>query len=181
RIKDVAAAAGLSSQSVLYYYPDLDDLIEEALQHTVERFAKRRAVAAEASPDPRKALTAIISAGLPTGPDDEDLRILYEASGYFRDNPTLGALIRSVTARQVEVYRRVLELGEARGVFDLADTSERIARNLVALEDAYGLYIIGGAPIRDEALDQILSFATIATRCALTGRRPRSGSGSGVR
>ena len=171
RVKDVAAEAGLSSQSVLYYYPELDDLIEEALQHTVERFARRRADAAEASDDPRAALIAIISAGLPTGPDDEDLRILYEAAGYFRDNPPLGALIRAVTARQVEVYRRVLELGEAHGVFHLADASERIARNLVALEDAYGLYIIGGAPIRDEAVGQILSFATMATRCPLTGRR----------
>lgn len=179
RIKDVAAEAGLSSQSVLYYYPDLDELIEEALQHTVERFAKRRADAAEASHDPRAALIAIISAGLPTGPDDEDLRILYEAAGYFRDNPTLGALIRSVTARQVEVYRRVLELGEAHGVFDLADTSERIARNLVALEDAYGLYMIGGAPIRDEAVGQILSFASIATRCTLTGRRGTSNRTAG--
>ena len=87
---------------------------------------------------------ATIGAGLPSGPDDEDLRVLYEAAGYFRDNP---------------------RLGEARGVFSLADSSESIARNLVALEDAYGLYIVGGAPIADEALRQILSFAAMATRC----------------
>ena len=117
---------------------------------------------AERSDDPRRALVETIAAGLPAGPDDEDLRVLYGAAGYFRDNPTLGALVRSLTERQVERYRRLLELGEARGVFTLADTSEAIARNIVALEDAYGLYIIGGAPIADEAFRLILSFASMA-------------------
>jgi AcrR family transcriptional regulator len=166
RIKDVAAEAGLSPQSVLYYYPELDGLVEEALRHTLERFAERRAEAVEHA-DPRRALVSTIAAGLPEGPDDEDLRVLYEASGHFRDNPALGALMRSVTARQVEIYKRLLELGEARGHFTLADTSAAIARNLVALEDAYGLYIIGGAPIAGEAFRLILSFASMATGCRL--------------
>ena len=167
RVKDVAEQAGLSPQSVLYYYPHLGDLVEEALRHGVQRFAERRFDEAGRTDDPRRALVQTIRAGLPEGPDDEDLRILYEAAGYFRDHPTHGDLIRSMTARQVEVYRRILELGEARGVFRLAADAHAIARNLVALEDAYGLYIISGAPMVDEALRLILSFATIATGCAL--------------
>jgi AcrR family transcriptional regulator len=169
RIKDVAEAAGLSSQSVLYYYPELDALVEEALRHTLERFAERRAV--DAGDDAAAALAATIADGLPSGPDDEDLRILYEAAGYFRDNPALGDQIRSLTARQVDMYRRLLEQGAEQGVFTLADSSESIARNLVALEDAYGLYIIGGAPIADEALRQIMSFASMATGARLTPER----------
>jgi DNA-binding transcriptional regulator YbjK len=169
RIKDVAEASGLSSQSVLYYYPDLDDLIEEAIHHTLERFAERRTAAVADVDDPEAALVSTIRAGLPSGPDDEDLRVLYDAAGYFRDNPTLGALIRSMTARQVEMYRRVLDLGAARGVFELRDASDAIARNLVALEDAYGLYIIGGAPIVEDAFRQILSFAAMATGCTFAG------------
>jgi AcrR family transcriptional regulator len=165
RVKDVAAEAGLSPQSVLYYYPALDELVAEAIRHTLERFGERRLEAVNRSDDPRRALAAMIAAGLPGGPDDEDLRVLYGAAGYFRDNAELGAAIRAMTARQVEIYRGVLERGAARGVFSLADTSESIARNLVALEDAYGLYIIGGAPIFGEALRQILSFAALATRC----------------
>lgn len=167
RVKDVAAEAGLSPQSVLYYYPNLGDLIEEALRHGVQRFAERRFDEADRMDDPRQALVRTIRAGLPEGPDDVDMRILYEAAGYFRDHPTHGDLIRSMTARQVEVYRRILELGEARGVFRLATGAHAIARNLVALEDAYGLYIISGAPMAEEALELILSFATIATGCRL--------------
>ena len=161
RVKDVAEAAGLSSQSVLYYYPELDSLVEEAIRHTLERFAERRAV--DAGDDPRAALVATIAAGLPTDDVDDDLRILYEAAGYFRDNPALGEQIRALTARQVDMYERLLEQGAASGAFRLADSSHAIARNLVALEDAYGLYIIGGAPIAEEALRQILSFASMAT------------------
>lgn len=167
RIKDVAIEAGLSPQSVLYYYPELDTLIEEAIHHVVERFAERRRETADGIADPRAALVAMIKAGLPSGPDDEDLRITYDAAGYFRDNPTLGALIRSMTARQVEVYRRVLELGQAQGAFRLADSSQAIARNLVALEDAYGLYMISGGEIAEEALGMLLSFASMATGCRL--------------
>jgi DNA-binding transcriptional regulator YbjK len=166
RIKDVAAEAGLSSQSVLYYYPELDELVEEAIAHTLERFADRRAVEED---DPRAALVAMVGAGLPSGPDDEDLRVLYEAAGYFRDNPRLGEEIRALTARQVELYERLLMDGAARGVFRLASDVHTIARNLVALEDAYGLYIIGGAPMAEEARRLILSFASLATGCALEG------------
>ena len=167
RIKDVAEEAGMSPQSVLYYYPDLDQLIEEAIQHVVERFAERRLETVEGIDDPRAALVEMIREGLPSGPDDEDLRITYNAAGYLRDNATLGALIRSMTARQVEVYRRVLDLGASKGVFTLADSSQAIARNLVALEDAYGLYMISGGNIRDEALAMMLSFASIATQTDL--------------
>lgn len=167
RVKDVAREAGLSPQSVLYYYPNFADLVSEALRHTVQRFAERRFEDAEQLDDPREALLATIRGGLPTGPDDQDLRILYEAAGYFRDHPTHGALIRSLTSRQVEVYRRILDLGAARGVFTLAGESRSIARNMVALEDAYGLYIISGGPFADEAFRQIVEFARIATGCDL--------------
>jgi AcrR family transcriptional regulator len=169
RIKDVAAEAGLSSQSVLYYYPELDELVEEAIAHTLERFADRRAVE---EGDPRAALVAMVSAGLPSGPDDEDLRVLYEAAGYFRDNPRLGAEIRALTARQVELYERLLMRGAASGVFRPALDVHAIARNLVALEDAYGLYIVGGAPMAEEARRLILAFASLATGCDLEGAGP---------
>jgi hypothetical protein len=39
----------------------------------------------------------------------------------------------------------------------------------VALEDAYGLYIVGGAPMAEEARRLILSFAALATGCDLEG------------
>lgn len=171
RVKDIAREAGLSSQSVLYYYPEIDELIEEAIRHAIERFAERRVALADSISDPRDQLVATIRAGFPTGPEDSDLRVLYESSAYFGKNPAMGALIRALTASQVELYRRILDVGHAVGSFELADESRAIARNLVALEDAYGLYIIGGAPIHEEAIDLVLRFASLATRKELTAIR----------
>lgn len=167
RVKDIALQAGLSSQSVLYYYPEIDGLIEEAIRHSVERFAQRRASIAEAIADPKQQLVTTIRAGFPTGPEDEDLRVLYESSAYFGKNPAMGALIRALTAGQVELYRRILEVGQALGAFRLADDSYAVARNLVALEDAYGLYIIGGAEMQEEAIDLVTRYASLATQCEL--------------
>jgi hypothetical protein len=81
-----------------------------------------------------------------------------------------------MTAKQVEVYQRILEQGQARGEFELADTSESIARNLIALEDAYGLYIIGADESHADAVRQILSFASMATAatCADSHHERRS-------
>jgi len=167
RIKDIALEAGLSSQAVLYYYPDVDDLIEEAIRNAVERFQGRRSALVDSIPSPSEQLVAVIRAGFPTGPRDEDLRVLYESSAYFGKNPAMGALIRALTSGQVELYRRILEVGQAVGEFMLADESSAIARNLVALEDAYGLYIIGGAPIQEDAIELVTRYAELATGCRL--------------
>jgi AcrR family transcriptional regulator len=168
RLRDIAEAAGMSPASVLYYYPDVDRLVAEAIQHAIERFYERRAAAVELIDDPAVQLTTTISAGFPTGPDDQEVLMLYLGVPVIRRDPAVAALIRSLTGRQVSLYQRILEVGEARGVFDLADDSLTIARNLVALEDAYGLYVINGNPsFLEEGKRLTLAYARMATRCYL--------------
>ena len=168
RLRDIADAAGMSPASVLYYYPDVDRLVAEAIQHAIERFYERRAAAVESIDDPAVQLTTTISAGFPTGPDDEEVLLLYLGVPVIRRDPAVAALIRSLTGRQVSLYQRILEVGQARGVFDLVDDSLTIARNLVALEDAYGLYVINGNPVMvHEGKRLTLAYARMATRCDL--------------
>ena len=38
RVKDVAAEAGISAGLVSYYFPDLDDLLVDLHEHSVDRF-----------------------------------------------------------------------------------------------------------------------------------------------
>jgi AcrR family transcriptional regulator len=169
-LRDIAEAAGMSPASVLYYYPDVDRLVAEAIQHAIERFYERRAAAVESIDDPTVQLTTTISAGFPTGPDDQEVLMLYLGVPVIRRDRAVAALIRSLTGRQVSLYQRILEVGEARGVFDLADESLTIARNLVALEDAYGLYVINGNPsFVEEGKRLTLAYARMATRCYLLG------------
>ena len=169
RVRDIADAAGMSPAAVLYYYPDIDTLITEAIQHAMERFYERRAAQAESIEDPRAQLVATIGSGFPSGPDDDEVLMLYLGVPVIRRSPAVAALIRSLTARQVSLYQTILEVGRARGCFDLADESLTIARNLVALEDAYGLYVINGNPAMvDEGKRLTLSYASMATRCPLS-------------
>jgi hypothetical protein len=63
------------------------------------------------------------------------------------------------------MYEVILEQGSARGIFHLTHGARTIARNLVALEDAYGYRIIAGHPNIDTlaAAELILDYARVAT------------------
>jgi AcrR family transcriptional regulator len=177
RIKDVADAAGLSPQTVLYYYPDVDELLVEAIRHAVKRYVERRRDTVDALDDPVAQLAATIRAGLPTDPED-DVSIIYQCVGALHDNTALRAMVMALTAQQVDLYLRILEVGAARGVFRLAGDSRSIAANLVALEDAYGLYMVEGYGLTDEdAITQVMAFAALATGVDL---REQEGSDPGT-
>jgi len=163
RIKDVGDAAGLSPQAVLYYYPNVDELLVEAIHHAVRRFVELRRERADALDNPVAQLMATIQAGFPDDPED-DISIVYLCVEAMRRNAALRAMTMALTAQQVDLYVRILEVGAARGVFHLAGESRTIAENLVALEDAYGLYIVEGFDLSaQDAIARVTAFAAIAT------------------
>jgi hypothetical protein len=63
------------------------------------------------------------------------------------------------------MYQAILEAGVAQGEFKLSSTSLTIARNLVALEDAYGYRIMADHPVLDyqQSLNLILDYARTST------------------
>jgi AcrR family transcriptional regulator len=165
RLNQVAEAAGLTSGAVLYHYPDLQVLLIEAHRAGMERFYEHRFRALEGLDDPVERLLVTIRSGLPDGPDDPDVRLLCELGGAAGRNPVLGALLTTLYDRQVSMYQAILEAGAARGAFRLATDALTIARNLVALEDAYGYRIVARHPTLDtaRAVDLILAYARQAT------------------
>ena len=138
RLNQVAEQAGLTSGAVLYHYPDLQDLLLDANRAGMERFYDYRMRAVEGIDDPARKLVVTIASGLPVDSDDPDVRLLCELGGAAARNTVYAALLTSLYDRQVAMYQVILESGAARGAFHLADSSLTIARNLVALEDAYG-------------------------------------------
>lgn len=150
RITDVAAEAGLSTGAVLYYYPTRASLIRVAFHRAFDRFVEHRRATAAAAPDPASRLAAVLAEGFPSGHDDPEVVALYTGVQAIRDDADLAAIVREVTERQVALYREILVDGTASGAFRLAGDAETIARNIVALEDAYGLYAVGVRyPVRD--------------------------------
>ncbi len=158
RVKDVAARAGLSPSSVLYYYPNIDDLLLEVTRAAMSRYAERRAEAVRSVEEGAIAqLRLAIHLGVPTGPDDEESRLLYELDALTGASPLFATLSASFFDRQVMLYERILERGADAGAFTLAGGAEMLARGLVALEDGLGLQVVLGHPgIDSDAAERIL-------------------------
>lgn len=172
RLRDVADEAGLTSGAVLYYYDELDTLLVEVHSQAVERFARQREDLVDTIPDPREQLRAAIRAGLPAGPDDELVRLLYEFDGQGTRRPGYGRLSREYFARQVAMYHSILVAGQAGGHFHLTAPARDIGRNLVSLEDGHGYYVVlpdSGMDL-EEAERLILGYAETATACSLIDR-----------
>jgi DNA-binding transcriptional regulator YbjK len=177
RLRDIADEAGITSAAVLYYYAQIDELLVETHRRAVERFCAQREEAADSIDDPRERLVAAVRGGLPTGHDDELVRLLYQFDSQGMTNAAHGALSRGYFDRQVGIYHAILVAGEAAKIFHLTSPARVIARNLVALEDGYGYYVaVPGTGVDAAAAEQyILSYAEVATGCPLPAPLPASG------
>jgi AcrR family transcriptional regulator len=170
RIKDIADAAGVSQGSVLYYYPELDDLVLEVHRGAVENFlfSRQQAYDGAAAGDPASRLRALLDSGLPDTMEDAVHGLLYELHRRAGRSPGHAELMTSLFAREVALYTTALEVGAATGVFSLAASAHDLAHGLVALEDGYGLHIVSrNAALRvARAHELILAHARAVTGCA---------------
>src|SRR3954471_10570420 len=140
RVKAIAERAGIAPSSVLYYYPRIDELMMDVSRDAIERYAERRAQQVRRLSDPTEQLRLAIHLGVPTGPDDEDSRLLYELDAFTGTSPAFAVMSTAFFDRQVALYEYVLETGSSRGDFDLRRIpAAMIARGIVALEDGLGL------------------------------------------
>jgi AcrR family transcriptional regulator len=143
-LTDVAAHAGLTRGAVLYYYEDLDALLVETHAAGVTRFCDERDALVGALDDPREQLAVAIERGLPHGPDDALMRLLYEFDVLAGSSLLHDEQVQHMYVRQLATYRRVFAAGRASGVFHPGLDDDVLAMTFVALEDAYGLHIVGG-------------------------------------
>jgi len=165
RVKDIAERAGLAPSSVLYYYPQIEDLLLEVSREAIDRYAERRSKQVKQLDDPARQLRLAIHLGVPTGPDDDESRLLYELDALTGSSPAFAMMSTSFFDRQALLYQYVLETGAAQGAFKLAGHAEAIARGLVALEDGLGLQVVLQHPGIDSAAAEriLLSYASMAT------------------
>ena len=165
RVKDVAERTGLAPSTVLYYYPEIADLLMEVGSAAMSRYAERRAEAVRAVDDPAGRLRLAIHLGIPSGPDDEESRLLYEIDALTGTSSAFDALSAGFFDRQVALYEGILEAGRASGAFELGTPAPRLARGLVAMEDGLGLQVVIGHPAisSDDAERILLDYASSAT------------------
>ncbi|MEV0585938.1 TetR/AcrR family transcriptional regulator [Nonomuraea sp. NPDC050310] len=169
RLRDVSEEAGMSPGSVLYYFPGLTDLLREVHREAVERFCTAREEAVREEPDPGRKLAAMIDSGLPGDPRDELCVLLYELGAIARRDAGCAAEYIRLYERQVGIYVAILEAGAATGRFALTGDAVVIARNLVTLEDGYGLHATMAVPTVTpaQAAAQIRAYAAGVTGVSL--------------
>lgn len=143
-LTDVANQAGLTRGAILYYFEDLDTLLAEAHRAGIRRFGDDRDERLAGISSPPQQLAAAIAVGLPTGPDDALLRLLYEFDVLAGHSELHAQLVQEMYLRQLGTYRRVLEAGVASGEFTPTIDLDDLAMSLVALEDSYALHIVAG-------------------------------------
>lgn len=168
RIREIAGVAGVSPATVHYYFDDLANLLHEVHRFASDRFFGARLDMVSEIRDARHKIAALIRAGLPESADDTLVIALYRLASYHAVSAQHGDLITALFNQQVAVYASALEVGIAQGHFRIGEPVLDVARNLVALEDAYGLHIVSRNrsvdPARAAAL--ICSYARTATGCA---------------
>lgn len=165
RLNQIASEAGVTAGAVLYHYPDMQELLFEANQSGMARFHDQRLEALAGISDPAARLIQTIRTGVPEGPEDPDVRLLCALGGEAARNNLYALLLTSLFDRQVSMYQGILDMGEATGEFVLRQESLSIARNLVALEDAYGYRMMAKHPALgyEAAVELIVEYARLAT------------------
>ncbi|MFI7610271.1 TetR/AcrR family transcriptional regulator [Nonomuraea terrae] len=169
RVRDVAQAAGLSPGSVSYYFPDLDDLLLDVHHHAVDRYYWLRMRVVEQSDDPRDKLLGLVEQGIPDDAPDGMGLVLYELHLNASRNKAHAVLMSGLYDREVSLYATVLAFGVSGGVFAPIDDLRGVAMNAVALEDAYGLHIVGRNPAVAplEARRLVRAYLSAVTGCDL--------------
>ena len=161
-VRAVAAEADMSPANVLHYFASLNELQITALTGALEEFFERRQAIVDRDESATERIYAMIEAGIPDDISDE-LRHVYESVAILADHPEYLPAHRALTDRQVMLYRTLIGIGAGTGEFTLASPADFIARNLVALEDAYDLYpLVGDRTPRELCREATRSYAQLA-------------------
>lgn len=161
-VRAVAAEADMSPGNVLHYFTSLNELQITALAGAMEQFADQRQRILDRRTSATARIAAMIEAGVPDEISDE-LRQVYESVPILAEHPEYLPAHRALVERQIMLYRTLVEIGSGTGEFVLASPPGFIARNLVALEDAYDLYpLIGDRTPREECRAAVRSYAELA-------------------
>ena len=164
----IAERVGVSHRLVAYYYADLESLVHEAYAAAAERYYWARLRALDETADPARRLSQLIRSGLPRQQDRRLSQVLNELSVSASRSQAHAQLMTQLFDREVSLYRSVLQDGQAGGAFRLTQPALTIARNLVALEDAYGFHLLATSSSVDAAaaLDALAGYARTATSAA---------------
>lgn len=171
RVRDVAAAAGLSAGSVMYHYQTTDDLLLAVHKDVQQRYLTLRGQAASAQGSAWKRLIAAFKVGLPPYSDSALIELLFEMHGLTRRSPRHALLLTSLWEEELVINRVLVQAGISDGEFHVANPGAA-AQALLALEDGIALHLVS----RNEALTSSTALTIFAAAAATILGNPQLAS-----
>jgi len=143
RVTDVAQAAGVSAGTVHYHFSDITGVFLGVVERAFDQMVVQREAMVAREPSIPRRLDLLIEYGILDSPNDE-MALMYESIGLLRSTDEFRATAASFLGRQLALYRSVIDAGIESGDFVPVGDPGVIASNLLALEDAYDMYITIG-------------------------------------
>ena len=143
RVTDVAHAAGVSAGTVHYHFSDITGVFLGVVERSFDQMVTQREKRIADEPSIPRRLDLLIEYGILDSPTDE-MALMYESIGLLRSTAEFRKVSASFLGRQLALYRSVIDAGIESGDFVATSDPAVIARNLLALEDAYDMYITMG-------------------------------------
>jgi AcrR family transcriptional regulator len=167
-IQELADAAGVSRASIHYHFSGVNGVILGVAEKGFSLMYTRRRSAVDKLDDPRAKLVTLIRMGIPEILPPEYI-VMYESIGVFRANPDSLPLLQGLSAKQLELYVFVIKEGLDAGYFFPCEDIESIGKNLLSIEDAWGVYLtLGTEQNSEETRQRMLSYASLALKCDLS-------------
>ncbi len=172
-IQDLADAAGVSRASIHYHFAGVEGVVLSVAERGFQLMYTRRLAAIELETDPRAQLVTLMRMGIPESPPSEYV-VMYESIGVFRGNSEFLPIMENLSQRQFELYEQVIGAGLAAGHFSPREPIESIGWNLLAIEDASGIYItLGTASPVETMRDRMITYASSSLDCDLRAENAR--------
>jgi AcrR family transcriptional regulator len=142
RVREIASQAGVSPGSVLYHYPDHDQMMLTVHQTLVNDYFDTRETAQVDMTAASEKLVSTVVAGFPPYADEKVIKALFEMHGLARRSAPHAELMTSLWEREENLYRVILAQGIGDGTFHLSRPIEEVAATLLALEDGLALHLV---------------------------------------
>lgn len=142
-VKNVADAAGVSPATIHYHFTNSEGVLAEVVERALDQMYDQRLAAIGDIRGITDKLSRLIELGIPDHVSHE-VTLMYDAVPRMRRHERYRPILRAYVERQVSLYRSVVDAGVATGEFIPREAPDTISRNLLALEDAYNLYLVLG-------------------------------------
>ncbi|TWF95256.1 TetR family transcriptional regulator [Saccharopolyspora dendranthemae] len=152
RVADVAQACGTSAATIHYHFPGRDDLLTEALRHSVKQAFDRQVAELHVIDDAHERLLRLVELQLPSpGPLRMEWSIWLQVWNESALNAELRVLHSDSYSRWHDTIARTIRQGQQQGVFADTDADE-MTMHLTALIDGLGIQVITERPGRSVEL-----------------------------